>query len=733
MKFIYFCFLILLFPVFSLAENNTIPRNISIQKTPDEIIIDGIISESAWSNASIINDFWQHYPIDSIPAKKQTHIRITYDNSFIYISAICFEKNKRHPIVQSLIRDAEAGFWLSDGFSVIIDPLGTGKTGYLFGVNAGGGEIDATISQTGFTLVSDINWNKKWYSAVRNTDQGSVYEIAIPFSAMQLNKEDLSWGINFIRNDMENNSFDEWTSFASQYDKRDLRMLGTITFNDSIKNKYGRYSIVPSIMAKGIKDIENDKKPITNKKIGIDAKVSINANTTADLMILPDFTQVTVDKESLWFQDYEQSKAEQRQFFLENSDLFTSFGSSLYKQIYTRRIGILNSEYIPIWYGAKATANEKNFRWGIVNIQTDEYKNNPGKNYSIFAYNYQFKNKSEFRVLATNIQTNIKAKSSNIFNRTLGLEYKFIAFYDRLNNSVTVSRSINPNQKSNSYHFSYAAKYLSRHIKQNNLLNVAQDNFENQLGYYPRMYKINDAADSTIKVGLTEINNKLEYWMYLNGKIINNLFTYFQHNTYLLSNGKLDERFFILGMQINYKNSSFTSAFATYTNKNLMFPLEVIKKANLVPAGNYEGIMYEFIHKTNPRAILAYETDIQYGDYYLGKILKYYNALIFRLQPSVNIKLEYSIVRLMFPKDYGNITYKLFTGQSDIFLTKNHIFTILYQYNTQKSKIKCNARYQWHYSPMSDFYIVYGEDFDEFSNKPKTMFIAFKLNYWLSI
>jgi len=164
-----------------------------------------------------------------------------------------------------------------------------------------------------------------------------------------------------------------------------------------------------------------------------------------------------------------------------------------------------------------------------------------------------------------------------------------------------------------------------------------------------------------------------------------------------------------------------------------MFPLEVIKKAKLVPAGNYEGLLYEFIHKTNPRAILAYETDIQYGDYYLGKMLKYYNTLIFRLQPSVNIKLEYSIARLMFPKEYGNITYKLFTGQSDIFITKNHILTILYQYNTQKSKIKCNARYQWHYSPMSDFFIVYGEDFDEFSNKPKTMFIAFKLNYWLSI
>lgn len=73
------------------------------------------------------------------------------------------------------------------------------------------------------------------------------------------------------------------------------------------------------------KDFENNENT-SSFKIGGDAKLTIANSMNLDLTLNPDFSQVEVDQQVTNLTRFEVGLPERRQFFIENSDLFGSFG-----------------------------------------------------------------------------------------------------------------------------------------------------------------------------------------------------------------------------------------------------------------------------------------------------------------------------------------------------------------------------------------------------------------------
>ena len=95
-----------------------------------------------------------------------------------------------------------------------------------------------------------------------------------------------------------------------------------------------------------------------------------------DLTLNPDFSQVEVDQQVTNLTRYEVTLPEKRQFFIENSDLFSSFGNSKdANPFFSRRIGIgkdINGNGIEnkIDYGMRLSGKlNNNFRIGLLNIK----------------------------------------------------------------------------------------------------------------------------------------------------------------------------------------------------------------------------------------------------------------------------------------------------------------------------------------------------------------------------
>jgi hypothetical protein len=49
-------------------------------------------------------------------------------------------------------------------------------------------------------------------------------------------------------------------------------------------------------------------------------------------------------------------------------------------------------------------------------------------------------------------------------------------------------------------------------------------------------------------------------------------------------------------------------------------------------------------------------------------------------------------------------------------INTNTYLTGFLQYNTQSEKMNVNVRFQWRYRPMSDFFLVYSQNYDQFQS-----------------
>jgi len=100
------------------AQDPRVNYQVVIQRTTSPIQLDGRLEEPIWQDADVATDFWQKFPQDGVPAELKTEVRFTYDDRFLYISAVCFDPDGY--VVQTLKRDSR--FFEGDAFGIVLDP-----------------------------------------------------------------------------------------------------------------------------------------------------------------------------------------------------------------------------------------------------------------------------------------------------------------------------------------------------------------------------------------------------------------------------------------------------------------------------------------------------------------------------------------------------------------------------------------------------------------------------------
>jgi len=723
-----------------------------IHKSNEAITIDGNLNEAVWQQTTPITGFFQHYPKDDVPADVSTEVRICYDDRFLYIAATCFEENS-HPVIQTLRRDDLNKFVLSDGFSFVIDPINNDKNGYFFGVNAAGSQVDGALSQIGGQPQTDVNWDNVWFSEVKQNNNGYTCEIAIPFSSLKYNPENKRWGINFTRNDMKRSLYYVWTEFPVNFDGSDLCYNGEIEFAEGVPTKHdGKFEFFPAISSKGIKDAENKKLPEYNIQGGVDAKMDIGSSLNLNLSVYPDFSTVQVDQQYIDFYRFEYYVPEQRIFFLENNDLFSNYGTNenyltpayayKIKPFYTRRIGIKDWEYFPMYYGARLSGNlSEKLRLGLMNVQTESYKGDPSQNYSVATFQQSVFQNSSLRGLFINRQSsglfNNQSAEKNEngmpdYNRNAGLEFDYITKDNKWSVLTKYHHSFNPQKYTNSNYYSAGVIYNSNKLRMQNIVNHVDDNYIADAGYVPRLYQKDALRDTTLRVGYTQIMNNILYQLPSNDKISFQS-PYSNIVVYLQPGNKINEIQQELGYYIQFSNKSILFSGFQYNHLNLLFPFDVLKNDRPLPAGNYDYLNVNANWSSDPKKKFNYGFYGDYGKFYSGNKLFLEARGEFRVQPWGTFQLTYDFCKLDFPNQFGSANFHLVTGKTEIGMSRKMIWTTLLQYNTQNSNININSMFQWRYRPMSDFYVVFKNDLDTNFYKEKKLQIVLKLTYWFRV
>lgn len=706
--------------------------NLGISKITEQIRIDGKLDEAAWLNATATSEFLNKWPRDEGFAINQTEAWVMYDNNFLYVAAINYQK-KEDLVIATLKRDNPSYFWNSDGFSVVLDPYNQKTNGFLFGVNAAGAKMEGIVSLENSRTRPDVNWDNIWHSSVTVHDDYWVAEIAIPFKSINFDPTKEEWGINFVRNDMKRNEYSTWSHVPQGFPGIDLGHLGTIKLNQTLPNTKQRVILQPSVLTSANRDYSDETEFAGDVEVGLDAKIPIGSKLKMDLTVNPDFSTVDVDQQVTNLSRFSIQFPEKRAFFLENSDLFSGFGTWGVRPFFSRRIGLNEGEIVPILFGSRLTGNvSDNLRVGAMSVQTRSVSGSNANNYTVLAAQQNVWGRSSFKALITNKNAYANGSFQDDFNRTIGAEYHFMSQNNRLRGNVRYHWSQTEDRLDDASFAGVTMMYDNGNFYTGITIDRLGDNYINELGFSARSFQYDAARDTLVRVGFQFMNPWIGYIHRPESDWVNS----HEFSTWSVAsfenNGSFIDRVTSLNYVLQTRDLGTFEVALRNSKVRLLYETNLIGGDEFLPAETYDFNYFNLEYDSDERGMLSGGADLSYGGFYNGTRLFVGGRINVRAQPWGNFGVRYVMNKVDLPDNYGSATLHLIGPQAEVSFSKELSWTTFLQYNTQAENFNVNSRLQWRFAPMSDLFVVYNDNYDTEGFGIKNRGMVVKMSYWIN-
>lgn len=718
-----------------------------ISRTTEKINIDGKLSESLWQHAEKAKDFYQVFPADTSYAKTKTEVMMAYDDKFIYVAAICYDSMPGDYVIQSLKRDFS--YPVSDAFVIILDPFQDKTNGFAFSINPYGVQREGLVANGGWGGVS-TDWDNLWYSEVTRTPHAWYVEMAIPFRTLRYKEGIKTWGINFGRNDLKRNENTTWVPVPRVFNIATLIFTGALIFDEAPSKPHRNVSIMPYASGGLSSDYTKSTQPKEIYSLGLDGKVAISSSLNLDLTVNPDFSQVEVDRQQVNLTRFSLAYPEKRLFFIENSDLFAQFGFRQIRPFFSRKVGLYQSPInlqlrnIPIWAGARLSGKiNKNWRIGLMNTQTgnDTALRINSQNYTVAAVQRQLFKASNLAFIFVNRQrTSQNDPAEASFNRVAGVDFNLLSGNNRWKGKFFIHQAFMPGvavdmksnanatfltYSNNNFYFAWNHEYVGK-------------NYLAQTGFVPRIEWSDAALKKFFRMTYYRLEPEIGYRFFPKNpkvnKYINSIRVEVYNDTYFDSVARKVTDFNIQpNVSIAFQNSAEFYIEWDNVSTRILFPQYVLPGNNTwLKEGlyKYSYITASFI--TNKRKKLNGTLTTTMGSFYNGTRQSVSAEIYYRYQPYGIFSLNYSRDQLDLPSPFNSMVIDLAGVKAECSFTRSLFFTAYLQYNTQAQNTNINCRLQWRFKPMSDFFLVYSDNYDPYFNI-KNRAIIVKGVYWINL
>ncbi len=713
-------------------------QEVTVKYTEDKIIIDGSSDDRAWQDAEVASDFWQWRPTDSVKAIKQTEFKALFDKENIYLLVKAYTKEKVFT-VYNLERDFETKS--ADYVQLIFDTFNDASNAFKFQTNHLGLKGDMLLS----SIVSwgdrggmNSSWDAIWEVESKLYDDSYIAEVRIPFNQLYFINGEKSWRFNIYRSDTQSLEHSTWAKTPQNQRIGDLAFMGKMNFEKPLGESKKPVAFIPYINANtGRNFIE--KKSLNNFEYGVDFKVPIGNSINVDLTFNPDFSQVEVDDQLVNLTQFELRLPEKRQFFTQNSDLFTDFGQTRDAEpFFSRRIGITkdlegNTIENKIISGIRLSGKlNDNLRIGLLNVLTEEdtARGVPQNNSTLFTIRnkvFARSNYSFFFINRENTKDYDFVENQKKYNRVFGFEYNLASKNGEWKGRTFFHKSFTPEQNDKNASFGLR---LSKNTRKHYVSmggSYVGDDFRSDLGYYRRY-------------GFIKFTPFYQYRIYPknNDKVLNYAL---QHYAAYVFRPEKKERFEgrwnISSFEIKYLNQSTFEIKQNIKRDYLYYDFDPTRTKGSVPlpANNfYSYTDYEMAYSSPDKDLFNFRTEIQIGDFFNGKKLSLNNEFKFRVQPYFNTSLKINYDSIELPEPYNSKDIWLISPKFQFTFNKKTFWTTYVQYTNQSENLGINSRLQWRFAPLSDLYLVYNDNyFTTGSIEPQFRSINLKLTYWINI
>ncbi|MCB0845318.1 MAG: carbohydrate binding family 9 domain-containing protein [Bacteroidetes bacterium] len=732
--------ILFLFPIFLHAGNNDSlellkgPKKVHIGYTDQEMRVDGFLVEKAWKNAEIATGFFQRFPADTSLAQSQTEVKLLYDDNFIYLGVICYDEVEGKYVANSMRRDFESRG--TDFFSVMIDPFNDQINAFEFMLTPYGAQREALISNGGNGRdASSTSWDNKWYSKVKRYDGKWVIEMAIPFNTLRYKEGSTEWRINFARDDYKRNERTNWSWIPRNFRNTNLAYTGVLIWDKPLKKPGKNISVIPFISGGITDDYEDSEPKKITRGIGGDVKVGLTSSLNLDLTFNPDFSQVEVDRQVTNLDRFEITFPERRQFFLENADLFASFGTEGIRPFFSRRIGLAKdsatSETVPnqILAGARLSGKiSKNLRVGLLNVQTanDDELGIPSTNYTVAAVQRQVFGRSYIGAFLINKHSVHTPKDSAIyetyFDRVAGMDFNLATNNNKWVGKLFYHQNLMESDPTKAFAAGTNLRYNSARLEMEWDHQMVGDNYVSQVGFIRRS-------------GYQRMAPRVEIKFYPKSKVLNYHGPEIENEMIWANEVGLSDRTSKIRWAFRFAGTTYLSigyenAFVKLIDN---FDPTRTEGPELAAGTEYSTHSMNFFYISDYRKPYSFFLRGNLGQYYNGFRAGLSGDASYRFPPYAVLSANFSINQVNLPKPYNSATLLLLGPKIDLTLANNLFISTLVQYNNQIDNININARFQWRFKPVSDLFIVYTDNYYASHLNSKNRGLIFKLTYWLNV
>ncbi|HEU5167327.1 MAG TPA: DUF5916 domain-containing protein, partial [Chitinophagaceae bacterium] len=468
-----------------------------------------------------------------------------------------------------------------------------------------------------------------------------------------------------------------------------------------------------------------------------------------DLTVNPDFAQVEVDQQVTNLSRFELFFPERRQFFLENSDLFGTFGFPNVNPFFSRRIGIGSNVNtgenvrVPIIAGARLSGRiNKDWRIGLLNIQTGKSVkfDLPATNFTTVAVQRRvgFRNSLGFIFVNKNEFENKTPETK--FNRIAGIDFNLATKDGKTDGKFFVHKSFSPMSLDGEYAMGSFIEHNSPKLVYDLSFENIGINYRADVGFVPRNgYYRSEGSQQFVFYPKNKSSHLINNWRF--------------GPDYDIFYGKIDKRVTDwdagLFFKIIFQNAAeMQGALLRWDYTYLSEPFDPTNTGGVeLPAGSsYTYFSNRLSYKSNPRKDFFFALNTSFGEYFNGRFGQYNTIWSYRMNTFGIISIDASYTRINLPTPYSKADIWLIGPRAELSFSKSVFFNAFLQYNNQTNNFNINARFQWRFKPVSDFFLVYTDNYfasddplTAVGGKPVTAFmpknraIVAKFTYWFNL
>ncbi|HJU73542.1 MAG TPA: DUF5916 domain-containing protein [Gemmatimonadaceae bacterium] len=330
----------------SRVYHGRIPRlDVAVRRVDTTATIDGALSESVWSVASLLTGFSQFSPVDARAATDSTEVLVWYSPTAIYFGIRAFAPAGT---VNATLAERDK-IQAEDNVQILLSTFNDRRQALVFAVNPLGVQADGSITEGqgtsgGGTLGSqgsprdpaDLSANYVFESKGRLTEYGYEVEVRIPFKSLRYQAKDAQdWGLHVVRQVQRLGAEDSWAPArrgAASFLAQSGQLKGLQGMTRGIV-----FETIPSVVYKSGRDCATGTCADVRDgpDYGLNLKYGVTNNLVLNGTVNPDFSQVEADVGALQFDPRSAVFfPERRPFFLEGISNFQVQNNL----IYTRRI-----------------------------------------------------------------------------------------------------------------------------------------------------------------------------------------------------------------------------------------------------------------------------------------------------------------------------------------------------------------------------------------------------------